>query len=291
MLSPLSARGERASSAINPVQRLTFYAVIHCVQSFFAVSFLVTSSSRLFAEVSFPIFFVAYSAQGQLSAHGASHHHPRGLSNLHRYGACCTSAHRSRARTPYARTPYARTGLHDACQQLASRSVSVLAVDSPESDWARWNTEVRAVVASYGPDFTAALDHAGNIPAAVVPGVLADEPMTVTAPQLRQHALYAFISNSLDVKDQPGTARRLIAELQHGGGQIGGVAQAYPALRDRYETAEVPEDPSAQMQQLLHPSWPRKLSRELLQAHLRNQQRLAEELHMSPAGNTASEQG
>ena len=181
--------------------------------------------------------------------------------------------------------------LHDACQQLASRSVSVLAVDSPESDWARWNTEVRAVVASYGPDFTAALDHAGNIPAAVVPGVLADEPMTVTAPQLRQHALYAFISNSLDVKDQPGTARRLIAELQHGGGQIGGVAQAYPALRDRYQTAEVPEDPSAQMQQLLHPSWPRKLSRELLQAHLRNQQRLAEELHMSPAGNTASEQG
>ena len=117
--------------------------------------------------------------------------------------------------------------LHDACQQLASRSVSVLAVDSPESDWARWNTEVRAVVASYGPDFTAALDQAGNIPAAVVPGVLADEPMTVTAPQLRQHALYAFISNSLDVKDQPGTARRLIAELQHGGGQIGGVAQAY----------------------------------------------------------------
>ena len=180
--------------------------------------------------------------------------------------------------------------LHDACQQLASRSVSVLSVDRPESDWARWNTEVRAVVAAYGPDFTAALDHAGNIPAAVVPGVLADEPMAVTAPQLRQHAIYAFISNSLDVKDLPGTARRLIVGLQHGGGQIGGVAQAYPALTDRYATAEVPEDPSAQMQQLLNPNWPRKLSRELLQAHLRQQQRLAEELHMSPGGNTPSEQ-
>ena len=179
--------------------------------------------------------------------------------------------------------------LHDACQQLSSRSITVLSVGTPESDWARWDTELAAVVASYGPDFTAALEHVGNIPAATVPGVLADEPLSITAPQLRQHALYAFISNSIDIKDEPGSARRLIAGLQHGGGSIGGVPQAYRALRDRYFTDEVPEDPTALMQKLLAPQWPRKLSRELLQAHLRQQQRLAEELHMSPAGGTPSE--
>ena len=176
--------------------------------------------------------------------------------------------------------------LHDSCQQMAARSITKLSVTTPDLDFRRWNLELRALVSSHGPDFLAALDFTADIPAPAVPGVLTDEPIPLTAPQMRQQALYSLISNSIDIKDEPGSARRIIKDLQHGAGSIGGTDQAYPALMARYQTEEPATNPTAVLHQLLNPTWPRKISQELYQTHVRNQVRLAEELGLAPGGNS-----
>ena len=80
---------------------------------------------------------------------------------------------------------------------MSARAITVLSLKNPEADWHRWLDELKAVVKTYGQDFYDALLFAGDIGEAAAPGVLDDEPMPRTAPQMRQMALRALIGNSL----------------------------------------------------------------------------------------------
>ena len=180
--------------------------------------------------------------------------------------------------------------LADMCSALSSRSVPKLDSRNPDKDFSRWKTDIETVVSSAGADFTAALEYTGNIPVPVTPGVLDDEPLPLTAPQMRQVALRALISNSIDSADLEGTPRRLIATLQFGGGQIAGVDQCWAALHARYHTPDLPKDPNQQLSTLLHPSWPRRGDYAELQAHISSQRQLAAEINLYPQTDSDADQ-
>ena len=137
--------------------------------------------------------------------------------------------------------------LSDSCSSLQARAVTVLSLKDPEGDWHRWADELLAVIQTYGQDFTDAVEFAMDIPAVVPPGVLDDEPAPLTAPQMRQQALRAFIGNSLPSSLAEGTPAYLIRDCRHAGGTIAGAPQALAVLRTRYEIARPTKDPSRRL--------------------------------------------
>ena len=176
------------------------------------------------------------------------------------------------------------------CEAVAALQVSPLDEKRPEKDWHRWKRSVTDQL-STRPFFSLDLLFTGNIAAVPVANAaaLASNDLAAfvaaapTLQQRRQLALRAFLNNSL-IED--GDARKLIKDCPFAGGVVAGVPQAFATLRTRYETTELPDDPNAEVVELLAPKWPSKLDPTDYQAMVSEKIRVATKLGLDASDAT-----
>ena len=176
------------------------------------------------------------------------------------------------------------------CEAVAALQVSPLDEKRPEKDWHRWKRSVTDQL-STRPFFSLDLLFTGNIAAVPVANAaaLASNDLAAfvaaapTLQQRRQLALRAFLNNSLI---EGGDARKLIKDCPFAGGVVAGVPQAFATLRTRYETTELPDDPNAEVVELLAPKWPSKLDPTDYQAMVSEKIRVATKLGLDASDAT-----
>ena len=178
--------------------------------------------------------------------------------------------------------PALEAAFQASLEAVAARSVAPLDEKRPEQDWHRWARAIKDLLAT-NPIFSLELVFSGAL-TAVTPATavtLASNDLSVVATaapglqQRRQLALRALINNSLT---EGGDARDLIKDCRYAGGRVNGVAQAYETLRTRYETNEIPDDPSAEATSLLAPKWPTKVDPMEYQSMVSEKTRVATKL-------------
>ena len=178
------------------------------------------------------------------------------------------------------------------CRDLANGRVKVLDIANAEVDFSeRWMNDItNGIYAIGGQQFVDALTYEHDIPATTaLPGVLSDDLPNYTIPELRQHAIFSFILNSLPPSGEDGMPRALVKDCVHAGGKVGGAEQAWMLLCRRYHIAKSGKKPSVQLRDLLAAEWPRKLDAAAFQRMVAKKLRLADELGLNPPNDTADE--